>query len=173
MEELELTYLIKRVPPVVLKSPSKNLLDIYIPTNSEHPSLRIRKSGDKHEITKKQPIVDGDASRQLETTIPLTKEEFEDLNKLKGKRVEKTRYYYKEKGIAYEVDVFAGELSGLILVDVEFPSVKEKSQFKMPAWCLIEVTQEKFIAGGMLCGKKYKDIEKKLQVMGYKKVVFS
>lgn len=106
----------------------------------------------------------------LETTIPLQKDEFEELATIKGKRVEKTRFYYKENNMDYEVDVFGGDLTGLVLVDVEFKSNEEKAKFKMPKWCLAEVTQEKFLAGGMLCGKSYADIEKNLTKYAYKKL---
>lgn len=82
----------------------------------------------------------------------------------------KTRYYYERDGISYEIDVFKEDLSGLVLVDVEFPSVEDKASFKMPDFCLAEVTQEDFIAGGMLCGKKYQDIKEKLDNFGYKKL---
>ncbi|MBX4198546.1 hypothetical protein KW782_04425 [Candidatus Parcubacteria bacterium] len=169
MEELELTYLAKELPPKLKESPSKELLDIYIPSSARHPILRIRKSGSKYEITKKHPVKDGDASHQLETTIPITEEEFKELNQLSGKRVEKVRYYYKENGLLYEVDAFKGDLAGLVLIDVEFDSAKAKNEFIPPSWCLIEVIQEEFIAGGMLCGKKYSDIEAKLSTFGYKK----
>ena len=168
MEELELTFLPRSLPPQVFKSPSKEMLDIYIPVSSEHPILRIRKKGDTYEITKKHPITEGDASRQLETTIPLTPEEFADLEKLPGKRVAKTRYLYEENGVRYEIDVFNDALEGLILVDVEFPTVEEKSAFSPPDWILVDVTQESFIAGGMLCGKRYADIEEKLTTFGFK-----
>ena len=40
----------------------------------------------------------------------------------------------------------------------------------MPDFCLADVTQEVFIAGGMLCGKCYKDIEDDLARIGYKKL---
>lgn len=170
MEEIELTFLAKELPKGLLNSPSKELLDIYIPAKKDHPSLRIRKSGDRHEITKKEPIKEGDASHQFEKTIPLTSDEFEELNMLKGKRVEKTRYYYKEGETNFEVDVFKGDLIGLMIVDVEFSSLEEKAKFKMPSWCLAEITQEEFVAGGMICGKKYEDIEKDLERFGYKKI---
>lgn len=172
MEELELTYLAKTLPTGLVSAEKKEMLDIYIPTSSDHPTLRIRKNGDKHEITKKQPIVEGDASRQLETTIKLTPAEFADLSQLPGKRIQKTRYLYQENNINYEIDVFRGDLTGLVLVDVEFATVQEKSAFVPPAWCLVEVTQEKFLAGGMLCGKKYSDIEQDLAKFGYQKVSF-
>ena len=64
--------------------------------------------------------------------------------------------------------MFQGDLKGLVLVDFEFESEQEKQAFEKPDFCLVEVTQEEFIAGGMLCGKTYKDIEKNLQKFGYK-----
>lgn len=170
MEELELTYLVRKWPGGFKKSGSKEILDIYIPSSAEHPRLRIRKNGDRLEMTKKQPVKDNDSSHQLETTIPLTKEEYEELAQLPGKRVEKTRFYYEDDGVHYEIDVFKGGLAGLVLADVEFSSVENKAAFKMPSWCLAEVTQEKFLAGGMLCGKKYADIESQLKKLGYKKL---
>jgi CYTH domain-containing protein len=170
MEEIELTYLAKEIPMGLVNVPHKDLLDIYIPSSAEHPSLRIRKFGDKCEITKKQPVREGDSSRQIETTIPLTSEEFSEFAQLAGKRVHKTRYYYKEGGIDYEVDVFRDALAGLVLVDVEFDSVEKKDAFTAPVWCLAPVKQEKFVAGGMLCGKRYADIENDLNRFEYKKL---
>jgi CYTH domain-containing protein len=170
MEEFELTFLPKELPEGVFKSPSKEMLDIYLPAFSSHPTLRIRKSGSKHEITKKQPVKEGDASHQLETTISLTVEEFADLEKIAGKRIYKTRYVYEEKGIMYEIDVFQKDLKGLVLVDVEFKNAEDKNTFKKPDWLLVEITQETFIAGGMLAGKRYGDIEKELLDFDYKKI---
>lgn len=167
MEELELTYLPKFLPQGVFNSPSQDLLDIYIPASAKHPILRIRRLGNKYEITKKQPIMEGDSSRQLETTIPLSVEEYTDLEKIPGKRINKTRYFYEEHGFHYEIDIFGESLKGLILVDIEFKSIKDKSNFIQPEWCLTEVTQEKFTAGGMLCGKSYGRIEKQLKALGY------
>jgi CYTH domain-containing protein len=170
MEEIELTYLAKELPAGLEDSPRKDLLDIYIPSSANHPVLRIRKLGQKCEITKKQPIDESDSSRQLETTIPLTEEEFGELSQLKGKRVHKTRYYYRENDVDYEIDVFRDDLAGLVLVDVEFASLEEKCSFVPPPWCLKEITQETFIAGGMICGKRYVDIEKDLDRFSYKKM---
>lgn len=169
-EEFELTYLVKELPADVPASPCKEILDIYLPRASEHPILRLRKSGDKYEMTKKQPVSGTDSSHQTENTIPLTEAEFTELSTLSGKRVRKIRYYYSEKGINYEVDVFQDELHGLIVVDVEFSSNEEKALFTPPDWVLADVTQEKFIAGGMVCGKSYSDIELHLDKFEYQKI---
>lgn len=172
-EEFELTYLIKELPAGVLQSPSKEILDIYLPNTSEHPILRIRKSGDKYEITKKQPVSGTDSSHQIENTIPLTEEEFTELESLVGKRVRKIRYYYTENDVVYEIDVFQDGLAGLVVADVEFSSNEEKDKFVPPAWVLADVTQEKFIAGGMVCGRSYEDIEEKLVELGYQKIIIN
>ena len=162
MEELELTYLTGELPSDFQNAPYDEMLDIYIPLASTHPILRIRKRGTTYEITKKQPIEEGDASRQLETTIPLTVEEYTALSSLQGKRVHKMRYYYSYEGRCYEIDVFQDDLNGLGLVDVEFSTQEEKEAFQPPPFCLVDVTQEDCIAGGMVCGKTYADIEERL-----------
>ena len=54
--EIEKTYLLKYIPVDIKLLPYKEILDIYIPSNEKHPHLRIRKNGDKYEITKKYPI---------------------------------------------------------------------------------------------------------------------
>ena len=61
-------------------------------------------------------------------------------------------------------------LLGLIVIDFEFKSEEEKKSFVMPDFCLVDITQERFIAGGMICGKKYEDIEEELQKLGYDKL---
>jgi adenylate cyclase len=170
MIELELTYLAKSLPVGLEKCSRKEVSDIYIPKAREHPTLRIRKNGDKYEMTKKEPVILGDSSKQAEHTIPLTEEEFAELQHLKGKRVRKIRYLYPIAGRIAEVDVFQDKLYGLVLVDVEFESEDEKAQFKMPDFCLADVTQEKFTAGGMLCGKSFKDIKEELKKYKYKKI---
>ena len=171
MIELEKTYLLKEVPDGLLESDNKEIIDLYLPGYSNHPQIRLRKNGDTYELTKKRPVSEGDASEQTEETIILTKEEFEFFGTLDGKKVHKIRYYYNYNGHITEIDVFKGELEGLVVVDFEFESVEDKDSFKMPSFCLVDVTQEKFIAGGMLAGKSYQDIESDLNRLSYSKVL--
>ncbi len=167
--EYERTYLLRYIPKNLEKYPNKEYVDIYIPKSIKHPVLRIRKRSDEYEITKKYPVDWQDTSKQYEFTIPITKEEFIELEaNLEGKRAIKQRYFYKYKGKIIEIDVFKGNLKGLILADFEFDSEKAKNQFKLPDFCLADVTQEKTVAGGMIVGKKYTDIEPILAKYGYK-----
>ncbi len=172
MIELEKTYLAKFIPDGLENCKYKEIIDVYIPKESAHPSLRLRKNGDHFEMTKKEPIKEGDASQQQEQTIILTEQEFIALNKqVEGKRLRKIRYQLQYKNNTAEVDVFQDALAGLVLVDFEFKSNRDKNNFQMPGFCLADVTQEKFIAGGMLCGKSYEDIENNLARFGYKKLI--
>ena len=68
------------------------------------------------------------------------------------------------------MDVFQDDLTGLVLVDFEFKEIADKNNFKMPDFCLTDVTQDKYFAGGMLCGKKYSDIQAHLVELGYSKL---
>lgn len=170
MIELEKTYLAKKIPEDLKSCEFKEIIDVYIPKSAEHPKLRIRKNGDKFEMTKKEPINGRDASHQEEQTIILNENEFRALNQLEGKRTRKIRYYYDVGGRTAEIDVFQDSLEGLVVVDFEFVTMEEKNNFQMPDFCLAEITQEDFIAGGMICGKKYEDIENDLNRFGYTKL---
>lgn len=169
MLERELTFLIKEIPAGLADCVSKEMVDLYIPASSNHPHTRIRKNGEAYEFTNKKPIHDGDASQQLERTVILDQDEFQALQSADGKKIEKTRYYYAENGYQYEIDVFGGDLTGLVLVDVEFDDDESQQQFVMPDWCLGDVTQETFVAGGMLAGKLYADIETELGRFNYQR----
>jgi CYTH domain-containing protein len=168
--ELELTYLAARVPEEIRGVEPRRIFDVMVPEGAVHPHLRLRQSGDRYEITKKQPVVEGDASKQSEMTIPLEKEEFEALISASELRVVKDRYYVEIGGVPAEVDVFREKLEGLVLIDFEFGSEAEKDAFEMPSVALADVTQEKFAAGGLLAGKSYEDIEGELGRFGYKKL---
>lgn len=170
MLELEKTYLAKNLPDGLTSCPVKELIDVYFPMTSDHPKLRIRKRGEKFEMTKKELVNEGDASAQIEQNIALSAEEFAALQQLPGKKIHKLRYYYAMQEKTAEIDVFQGALQGLVLIDVEFDSAADKDAFPMPDFCLCDVTQETFIAGGVLCGKSYADIEQRLQQFGYHKI---
>lgn len=164
--ELERTFLPIEIPAGVSMARHRTIDDLYIPESAEHPIVRIRKSEGKFEITKKVTLAT-DKSVRTEETIPLSEEEYAALATVPGKRLVKTRYYYEEGGVRYEFGVYAGGLEGLVLVDIEFRSSEEASQFLPPAFLGKEVTAESFTRGGQLAGKRFEDIAEQLQVLGY------
>lgn len=172
--ELEFTFLAKQIPTEIYRSSPIKIVDNYIPESGvAHPNIRIRQNGDKFEITKKIPVDQKDSSRQHEYTIPLSKKEFDCLSKAGNRSVVKDRYQVKIDGYPAEVDVFRDKLEGLVLIDFEFASVSDLAAFKQPDICLADVTQDEFIAGGMLAGKSYADIKPELEARNYQPLSLS
>lgn len=168
--EIELTFLASRLPKEIMGTAPKRLVDIYIPEDSSFPIVRLRQKGSEFEITKKVAVREGDFSSHIEHTIALTKDEFDALQKSSNRTVEKDRYCVKIDGFPAEVDIFRGELLGLIMIDFEFENEEARALFHIPACCLADVTQEKFVLGGQLAGKSYADIQKELDSFNYQRL---
>lgn len=164
--ELERIFLPKKLPDDLRQARQRTIDDLYIPVSEPHPIVRIRSAEGKYEITKKVTSPT-DPSVRTEETIPLSEDEYRALSAVVGKRLIKTRYYYERDGRVYEFGVYAGDLAGLVLIDVEFSSLDEVSQFQPPDFLGQEVTGKKFLRGGELAGKSYADIEKNLSELGY------
>jgi CYTH domain-containing protein len=166
--ELELTFLARRLPAELVGVTPMRLVDIYVPDDlSIHPHVRLRQKGDRFELTKKTQILNGDASQHVESTIELTADEFDSLAAGHTRIVEKDRYAVVLGGNAAEVDVFTGGLEGLVLIDFEFDQESKLNAFTPPEVCASDVTQEDFIAGGLLAGRTYHDIELELARHSY------
>ncbi len=165
--EIEITYLAQRLPDLHGCKRSE-MRDVYFPAEAVHPILRIRQKDISYEFTKKTQLSPNDAGSQQEENVNLTKEEFDALAKGLGKEITKTRYYYPCQGVVAEIDVVKGDLQGLVLIDVEFASQEARNAFVQPDFCLVDVTQDEYIAGGILAGKTYEDIRTKLEAYNYK-----
>ncbi len=167
MIEFEKTFIPKYLPKTVFDSPCKNIVDIYIPKSSDYPVLRIRQCADSFQITKKTISKNNDNSSHREETIHLSGEEFNELKGIRGNSICKKRYFFTDGVWNFEIDIFIGDLLGLILVDIEFESSEEMAEFAQYEWLLADVTQEADFLGGKLSGKCFSDIENKLVTYGY------
>ncbi len=170
--EIERTYLLKYIPPTVKSCKFADYRDLYIPFSALHPRLRLRKRGQDYELTKKVAIDELDRSVQKEMTITLDSAEYDELATTRGKEIVKRRFFLPVEGKIAEIDIFQGQLLGLVLADFEFVDNQERDNFVAPDFCLAEVTQETFIAGGMLAGKSFQDITPELERLGYKPLAF-
>ncbi|MEI6886977.1 MAG: hypothetical protein WCK31_01940 [bacterium] len=160
--EYEKTYLAKYIPEDISNYECVEITDIYPKYGKGINGPRFRKRNDKYEITKKV-LINNDPSAQTEHTIILSKEEFEVLTKVEAYKIIKKRYLYN----GAEIDIFEDKLKGLVLVDFEFKSEEEKNNFKMPDYCLTDVTEESIIAGGNLSSKTIEDLREFFEKYGY------
>lgn len=158
--EIEVAYLPYHVPTELLTGTPTRIVDKYLsPAEDLLTKLRLRKKGAKYELTKKVNIDPQDLSLQDEHTIPLTEQEFAKLRTLDGREVSKDRYEVPLGEHILEVDVFTGDLEGLVIIEVEFKNRADRDAFNAPDYFGVDVTQEDFIAGVYLAGKRYADIE--------------
>lgn len=167
--EIEKTYLARSSPVDIGKTTFQQVIDVYL-LDSNASVIRLRQKGDKFELTKKVRLNNNSASSHTEYTIPLTKQEFDLFAKMGGKVVSKKRYKFNYQDLTGELDIFDGDLMGLVLVDFEFDSEEQFKNFKMPNFCLADVTEEDFVAGKNLAGKKYAELEADLIRFGYNKL---
>jgi CYTH domain-containing protein len=108
--------------------------------------MRLRRITDEGQLTYKftQKIPDPSGSPGLITTLYVSESEYDVLNALPGARLRKTRYSVPPFGI----DVFEGELEGLVLAEAEFTTDAEMAAFDPPAFAIAEVTHDRRFTGG-------------------------
>ncbi len=166
--EQEKTYLLKQIPDGLALCESSVIIDLYIPAEEEHPCMRLRSKDGVYELTKKVAADDHDLSKLYEYNTPLSAQEFNFFAQLPSKRIAKRRYKYPYQGLVLEIDVFQEEHTGLVLCEAEFASQASFDAFKMPDFCLADITQDSRIAGGLLSGKTIDQVMVLLQAYGYK-----
>lgn len=97
---------------------------------------------------------DVDLYTRLTTSIYLGEAEFGLLSGLPGKRLRKVRHHLAPVGgFAYGVDVFEGELAGLILAETEFATAEALATCRGPDFAVREVTQDLRYTGGWLAAR--------------------
>lgn len=142
--ERERTWLVRSLPdPLPAGTP---VLQGYVVARGEI-ALRVRRTGERHVAT-----VKGAGTRtRIELEWDLTRDQFEALWPMTAcRRVEKVRHAVPVGGRTAEVDVFAGPLQGLVLVEVEFDSDEAMGAFAAPAWFGEEVSDDPRYANSAL-----------------------
>jgi CYTH domain-containing protein len=80
---------------------------------------------------------------RAELEIEISDQQFQALWKLvEGRHVTKRRFYLPLGTLTAEVDIYGGELDGLITAEVEFESMDAGEGFEPPEWFGAEVTDD-------------------------------
>ena len=134
--EIERKFLIKELPDL-----SKyEYVDIQQGYLNVSPVVRIRKKNDKYIITYKGS---GLLARE-EIEAELTQVAYEHLlEKIDGHPITKRRYIIPLDPYTIELDIFSGHMEGLIMAEVEFPSLEEADAFTPPSWFGDDVTEDR------------------------------
>lgn len=136
--EIERKFLVSAIPDNLESYNIKEIEQAYISTN---PTIRIRKSNSDYILTVKGS---GHMSRE-EFELSINEDQYLSLmKKTETLTVAKTRYEIPiDGGYLAELDIYHGQLEGLMTVEVEFNTVDEALIFKPPSWFSIDVTNDK------------------------------
>ena len=142
--ERERTFLVDRLPS--LDDDGTELRQGYLAIEGT-VSVRIRDAAGTCTLTVKA----GSGATRTQIELPMATEQFEaswDLTR--GRRIHKRRHVLPLGGHAVELDVFTGDLDGLVLAEVEFATADEMAAFTPPDWFGREVTDDDRYANASL-----------------------
>ena len=138
MKEIERKFLVDHSTwSKQIKAKSFDISQAYV-HNSKEQTIRLRLKDAKAYLTIKGPTI-GLTRKEYEYEIPYQEAE-EMIIDLKLKVLKKKRYLIDFSNKTWEVDVFHGNLKGLILAEIELES--EQEAFEKPAWIGKEVSYD-------------------------------
>jgi CYTH domain-containing protein len=138
--EIERKFLVDRLPDSLDVYPHTRIHQGYLIATDSGMELRIRQKAGRFY----QTVKTGEGLSRTEIEIFLSKDQFDDLwPHTTGRRVSKMRFNVPVGDYVTELDRFEDDLTGLLLVEVEFLSVEESRQFEPPEWFGAEVTNDK------------------------------
>ena len=130
--------------------------------------LRIRKVRNPQtnkwvvKFTQKFAPNENDLSRTMITNIYLNATEAETLSIFEANEIRKNRYYFDFEARRYSIDMFIGDLFGLVLAETSFETDEELENFQMPPFALADVTNNEIFSGGKLSELTFADVKNEI-----------
>ncbi|HQU83909.1 MAG TPA: hypothetical protein PKY59_12315 [Pyrinomonadaceae bacterium] len=172
--ELHRVFLLKGLPEPLLKSSSHlQIYDNYL----ENTRLRLRKMRSPETriwsycLQQRFPL-GGKKGIWKIAEIHLNEAEHFEFRSFEGYETRKNRYFLEVNRKNMEVDVFLGELDGLILAKVVFEDEKEFEEFEIPPFAVAETTENPFFYGENLVKNHFSDIQNELNRMNKANEIF-
>jgi CYTH domain-containing protein len=163
--ERERRYLLPDLPEGLTRAdPHLQITDNYI-TGTR---LRLRKVRDPRtnkwtvKFTQKFAPDAEDLSRTIITNTYLNALEAEMMSVFNANEIRKNRYPFDFEGRRFAVDMFLGDLFGLVLAEVSFDTDQELDSFPKPAFAIADVTNDPVFAGGTLSQLTFADVKRHL-----------
>jgi CYTH domain-containing protein len=154
--ERERRFLLDRFPSDQVAERIRRITDYYI----DGTTLRLREQRDDggpviFKLTQKIPVRGSAAQQGFITSMYLTENDFCVLAQLRAKKLSKIRYSVSPFGI----DVFQGDLDGLLLAEAEFERAADAENLTIPSFILHEVTTNERFTGGELVRASRQDLQ--------------
>jgi len=134
--------------------------------------LRLRKVRDPKtnkwvvKFTQKFALNPTDLSRTMITNIYLNAIEAETLAIFEANEIRKNRYRFEFQDREFSVDMFLGDLFGLVLAEVSFETDEELDNFPPPPFAVADVTNNEIFTGGRLSELNFEEIRAEIEKSG-------
>jgi CYTH domain-containing protein len=164
--ERERRYLLREPPPgLKLSDPHTQITDNYVTgTRLRLRKVRVPETNEwTLKLTQKHAPAPPDFTRTLITNLYLSPYEYEVLSVFEGNELRKNRYPYEHEGREYSIDVFLGDLRGLILAETDFETDEEMDDFPAPPFAFMDVSREELFTGARLVELTADDIRRELK----------
>jgi CYTH domain-containing protein len=99
-----------------------------------------------------------DLSRTIITDVYLNAAEYNTLAIFEANEIRKNRYPFEHDGHRYGIDMFLGDLLGLILAEISFETDEELNNFTMPSFAIADVTSSPFFSGAHLAEVTFAEV---------------
>jgi CYTH domain-containing protein len=133
--EVERKFLVPE-PPDLTGTEADEIEQGYLAIGADG-EVRVRRRGEALVLTAKR----GSGLSRQEAEIELDRDRFDQLWPLtEGRRLHKRRHVVPLGDLKVEVDVYDGDLKGLVVAEIEFPSEEQAKRFDPPDWLGEEVT---------------------------------
>ena len=167
--ERERRYLLRDLPEGMTRAdPHLQITDNYI-TGTR---LRLRKVREPRsnkwtvKFTQKYAPDPNDLSRTIITNTYLNALEAEVFAIFNTNEIRKNRYPFEFEGRKFSVDMFLGDLFGLVLAEAGFETDEELDNFRKPPFALADVTNEPLFSGSRLCELTFSDVRAEIAERG-------
>jgi len=167
--ERERRYLLRDLPEGLTRADHHlQITDNYI-TGTR---LRIRKVRDPKtnkwvvKFTQKFAPNTHDFSRTIITNTYLSAIEAETLSMFDANEIRKNRYKFEFEGRTFSIDMFIGDLLGLVLAETGFESDEEMDNFPLPSFALADVTNNELFTGGRLSELTFAEVQSEIERSG-------
>jgi CYTH domain-containing protein len=136
--EIERKFLVAELPPEAAAHPGARIEQGYLAIAPDGVEVRVRRRAGQATLTVKS----GPAQVRTEEELAIDERRFDALWPLTAsRRVSKTRHEVPlADGLVAELDVYDGDLAGLLTVEIEFGSLEASERFDPPPWVGRELT---------------------------------
>lgn len=154
--EIEKKYKVKKLPSNLMKFDHMTIEQSYL--NKGGAPIRLRKFIKGNEVrcifSKKARVAEG-SFECVEHNIELPENLYQEfLSAKEGRTIIKTRYKIPlTDGLKIDLDVFHDFFEGVCVAEIEYTSIEQANNYKVPDWLGEELTDSEKLANGYMATK--------------------